>query len=753
MEFATAPPTGQRIFLTRRTPIVQNTDYSSQGAVSPEQVERDLDYRTLVEQENNGVSGRALTFPIGSSGRTIAEIPAGSYYVTDEEGNLVEGGNNATITGAQAAGNQVAEDAVEVAQNLARVQELLAQPEASVFQTYPTIFAFNSATVPSSETFVRLQGYTTQFDSSAFFLRRVATEPTHLMKHQDASGAWFEYLYFGQDVDIEHGGAIGVLTGTIVGDAGAAYNRITTIFPKSGGCVIAQSLTYGQQTTMNFGDGSATQISTKSGFQLKGRNPIGAYNSIALGDPTEIGAVTEVREEWIGGTVFHWIGPANGVPILVRGPVTYRMENFIIDGNYSCAEGIFETHSLHSYMFNVTIWACTRCHRLDAWVDQTLVFKGANNNTYERCTFSNNGLIGTGSDLGVVDFDGGILGVSQNYFKHCEWVCADDAGAACIVLRGIDACRFQDCYTFSPGEERGQGVFIIPPTPTTNFPNANVFPTEITFTGGGMDNGISTPPANWNVELTGNRGLLLEGVFEGDMFDPTRFPRGWPSHPAIYGYTKSGTWIGRQIQRKHLLTDDTTEDLAFENLTFGRLNYDRAATSLDVSADTSLTTVQQLWNFTMPSEMLRSYWVRDLNTLGGSRKDRVLVFEAFGVISNVSGVGVPVNFALTAGGQVAGATGFQSIPAGTNFRQWHFKCIMQQSGQANAFRSVAFFSLAGNAANTLMAPKTLDLKGGNTGFFIDSDIANAFLFQIQYQTTGAANTQVLQLQNAELTLK
>lgn len=92
VEFNIAPDQGVEIFLTRSTPIRQDTDYSAQGAVSPEQIESDIDYRTRVEQENKRDIERSVRLPIGQSGGELSLIPADHIPVGDGQGNLVDGG-------------------------------------------------------------------------------------------------------------------------------------------------------------------------------------------------------------------------------------------------------------------------------------------------------------------------------------------------------------------------------------------------------------------------------------------------------------------------------------------------------------------------------------------------------------------------------------------------------------------------------------------------------------------------------------
>ena len=127
VEFAKAPDAGVEIYLTRRTSINQKTDYSLQGAVSPEQVERDLDKTTLINQELNRDRDRSLKVPIGSTGPTILIPPENHYLIADADGNLVDGGTQDQISNAQANAVIATEKAAEAT---ARAQEATSDRQA-----------------------------------------------------------------------------------------------------------------------------------------------------------------------------------------------------------------------------------------------------------------------------------------------------------------------------------------------------------------------------------------------------------------------------------------------------------------------------------------------------------------------------------------------------------------------------------------------------------------------------------------------
>lgn len=65
--FDTAPATGTTITLIREVPLTQETDYSAQGAVSPEQVEDDLDLAAMRVQDVQEQLDRSVKLPVSSA--------------------------------------------------------------------------------------------------------------------------------------------------------------------------------------------------------------------------------------------------------------------------------------------------------------------------------------------------------------------------------------------------------------------------------------------------------------------------------------------------------------------------------------------------------------------------------------------------------------------------------------------------------------------------------------------------------------
>lgn len=131
--FTTAPPTGDTIYLVRDTPLLQETDYNTQGAVTTEQVERDLD--TLVMQQQDTAERINRTLKVSRAAPALQDLPApeaGKLLIANDAANGWENGPDAgDIAGAQAnaasatAAAQVAEaaaaEAVSYKSELSRI--------------------------------------------------------------------------------------------------------------------------------------------------------------------------------------------------------------------------------------------------------------------------------------------------------------------------------------------------------------------------------------------------------------------------------------------------------------------------------------------------------------------------------------------------------------------------------------------------------------------------------------------------------
>jgi len=102
--FSVAPVEGT-ITLLRAIPLTQETDYSAQGKVSPEQVEDDFDLQEMKMQDIKELVDRSFKSPLG--GRTFTENNLPKY---DASGNLIDSGTDGDIL------LQASLDAIDAAQ-------------------------------------------------------------------------------------------------------------------------------------------------------------------------------------------------------------------------------------------------------------------------------------------------------------------------------------------------------------------------------------------------------------------------------------------------------------------------------------------------------------------------------------------------------------------------------------------------------------------------------------------------------------
>ena len=108
--FQTAPTVGTSVLLSRSVPLVQETDYVSQGSVDPEQIEADLDdlqmqIQDLSEQTSRSIKGpidggALLNLPTPESGRTLIGNPTGDGFLNGPSADEI---SNAASYAAQAA--------------------------------------------------------------------------------------------------------------------------------------------------------------------------------------------------------------------------------------------------------------------------------------------------------------------------------------------------------------------------------------------------------------------------------------------------------------------------------------------------------------------------------------------------------------------------------------------------------------------------------------------------------------------------
>lgn len=123
--FDTAPASGVEILLVREIPLTQETDYSAQGRVSPEQVEADLDLQEMQMQDLQEQIDRSIKVPIGSDGgfevpepvedRLIIGAAGGAGYALGPSLTEIEADKAAAASSAADAATSAGESAASAA--------------------------------------------------------------------------------------------------------------------------------------------------------------------------------------------------------------------------------------------------------------------------------------------------------------------------------------------------------------------------------------------------------------------------------------------------------------------------------------------------------------------------------------------------------------------------------------------------------------------------------------------------------------
>ncbi|MEL6411289.1 MAG: hypothetical protein AAFQ38_12905 [Pseudomonadota bacterium] len=86
--FATPPAVDVVIEIERTVPRTQQTDYSSQGGVDPEQIERDLDLLVMMAQDTFSLVDRAVLGPSGDVDAAVAAAQAAAATATNVANSL-----------------------------------------------------------------------------------------------------------------------------------------------------------------------------------------------------------------------------------------------------------------------------------------------------------------------------------------------------------------------------------------------------------------------------------------------------------------------------------------------------------------------------------------------------------------------------------------------------------------------------------------------------------------------------------------
>lgn len=126
--FDTAPATGVEITLIRETEALQQTDYSAQGSVSPEQIEKDLDNAVMISQDLEEKVKRSVKVPVTYNGDDLSfpEPSAGKAIVGKSDGTgWEEGPTSDEISSAQghATDAEASKNAAETAETNAETAE------------------------------------------------------------------------------------------------------------------------------------------------------------------------------------------------------------------------------------------------------------------------------------------------------------------------------------------------------------------------------------------------------------------------------------------------------------------------------------------------------------------------------------------------------------------------------------------------------------------------------------------------------
>tara|TARA_R110000850_G_scaffold23358_1_gene69107 strand:- start:33497 stop:36172 length:2676 start_codon:yes stop_codon:yes gene_type:complete len=129
--FLTAPLAGVEITILREVPLLQETDYSAQGKVSPEQVEDDLDLQQMQVQDLSERQDRSYSAPV-----TGKDFISGNVPKFNDDGNLVDTGvSSATILAAQGFSEDAANSAASAALSVAFAIEAYDTPAAAITAT------------------------------------------------------------------------------------------------------------------------------------------------------------------------------------------------------------------------------------------------------------------------------------------------------------------------------------------------------------------------------------------------------------------------------------------------------------------------------------------------------------------------------------------------------------------------------------------------------------------------------------------
>ena len=139
--------TGDKMVIYRSVPIERLADYQQAGDFLAETINAELDRMVMMIQDNRRDIDRTPQVPLGQDGFSIARLAEGHFWITDANGNAIDGGDGSDIQNAAANATQAAADAVTATQAAAlavAASGVMRLPNRSDFATND-IFSYTAA--------------------------------------------------------------------------------------------------------------------------------------------------------------------------------------------------------------------------------------------------------------------------------------------------------------------------------------------------------------------------------------------------------------------------------------------------------------------------------------------------------------------------------------------------------------------------------------------------------------------------------
>ncbi len=422
-----------------------------------------------------------------------------------------------------------------------------------------------------------------------------------------------------------------------VTDDYAAIMAAFQAVPANGGTLYFPPGVYRHNTVIAFGDGSASQASTKQNFAI-----IGHMSGSHV--PQEYTSSGTTR----GGVVLKYMGTSVTTPsVTFEGPLVCHVEGLVIDAN-SLANGIEVSHCFNSTFRSITCvnWK-TDGVNLSAYPNPVPggIVIGCMDNTFEKIRVSdassatNTAALIVGNSAAFTTAPG--LDVARNRFTDCLFLCKNESGSSSVVLRYCDLNTFQNCFLYGQASSGSSPALSAPirilpdmssPGTSNTFPSGNVF-MNCPTTGSVVISSDWLPSPNNN----GNLWFLPHtGEQPGLADSPVFSARG-----GVFGFAQSGRWLDPQI------------GVSLGNLIDGvtRSVLHRSMTAVAVSNTTTETTI---FTRQIPAYLLQN---RFPTTYGVYTKDRQLKMRIKGRYVNSSGGSETVTFRAK-----YGATTIMSAP-------------------------------------------------------------------------------------------